>query len=338
MATLSGVACEPMAYQPTNATDAVASARLRPMAGPTCTESDLRGGATEIVLTHWRPILSARSLPRAIYVVLVMASLGIAAHRPLLFQKLNTLVPADGFPEVHFRLDGSEHLGLVDPVAGGVPLTGERSLDIAALDSGPVDDFRFRFLNEAGRDPSWYYQEHLEYAVVGYVPRQEVGRYYRFLEKILVPLGHEKLEKYVYDGLALLLGFLPRVFVPRYDELMAHYAGAAELHQTALWTLAPPWRSAGLGRLEGAAPLPRASGTQGARIVADPIPLARAGAQDPVVARQVEAGRRDEPRQLVFTMRLRIRVDADERQARQGRQQQSVVNGGAPRASTGGPT
>ena len=262
----------------------------------------------------------ARSLARAIYVVLVMASVAIAAHRPLLFQKLNTLAPADGFPElsrtgepldvaavvgsiplkravawtvhpseryrrtilegrgncsqlafglayqlertgtdyqiVHlmkvgglangaghtvvrtrYRLDGSERLGLVDLVGGGVPEVGGHALDVAALDKGPVDGLRFRFVNEAGRDPSRYYREHLADAVVGYVPREEVRRYYRFLETIFVPLGHEKLEKYVYDGLALLSGFLPRIYVPRYDQLMAQYAGVAALHPAALWTL-----------------------------------------------------------------------------------------------------
>jgi len=258
---------------------------------------------------------------QAAYALLVVGALGVAAYRPLLFQKLNVVVPAATFPAVertgsrpldvetvigsiplkhvdawavdpasryrrtvvegagncsqlsfglayglersgidyqiihimdaeglatgnghtvvrlHYRLDGSEQLGLVDPVYGGLPQVGDRALDVATLDTGPVEGFTFRPLNAAGRYPGKVYREDLETAVVGYVPRSEVRRYYRFLEAVFVPLGHEKVEKYLYDGLALVLGFLPHVYVPRYEDLMANYGVESALHRTALWTL-----------------------------------------------------------------------------------------------------
>jgi hypothetical protein len=258
----------------------------------------------------------------AAYALLVVGALGVAAHQPLLFQKLNTIVPASEFPPVahtgeapldvarligsiplqsteswavdpglryrralvegagncsqlsfgiayglersgtdyqivhilspkglavgeghtivrtYYRVDGSERLGLIDPVFGGLPQVGDRELDVATVDAGPVEGFSFRPLNAAAKvPPHAVFGEDLADAVVGYVPPSEVRRYFAFVEAVYVPLGHEKAEKYLYDGLALALGFLPRVYVPRYDDLMAHFRFEAPLQRAALWTL-----------------------------------------------------------------------------------------------------
>jgi hypothetical protein len=263
----------------------------------------------------------SRFLAYAIYGLLVVAALIVAAREPLLFQKLNTLMPATGFPplarsssgpleieevlgsiplkvraswavhpkrryertiieglgncsqlsfglayaleqsgrdyqiihmlnpaglqlgeghtviRVRYQLDDSERLGLVDMVSGGLLQVGERELDVEVLNAGPVEDLAFRPLNAAARSPLEYFSNRLNASVVAYVPSSEVRRYYDFLNAVYLPLGHEKVEKYVFDGMALLLGFLPRVYMPRYEAFMSELDHEPALYRASLWTL-----------------------------------------------------------------------------------------------------
>jgi len=135
-----------------------------------------------------------------------------------------------------YRLDGEERVGLVDASFGGVLSGAEGPLDVAELEAAPVAGWGQIDLNANARFPD-YHDDFLVDAVLGYVPPSEVREYYAFLERFHVPLGSPRLEKYVFDGAALVLGRLPLVFVPAYDALMAGRGAELALHRGALAVL-----------------------------------------------------------------------------------------------------
>lgn len=128
-------------------------------------------------------------------------------------------------------------VGLVDLLRGALPLTAERLVDVSDLASGPVEDFRFEQINPAGHDSSGYFGAFLDGAVVGVISGEEVGRYFRFVESVYVPLGHARLEKIVYDGLALAFGAYPTIRVPEAERLFAGHRLERGWYRGALWML-----------------------------------------------------------------------------------------------------
>jgi hypothetical protein len=135
-----------------------------------------------------------------------------------------------------FRLDGVEHVGLVDVSFGSI-LTGDVGiLDVDDVASPPVEGWGHLPLNQAARFPD-YHDDFLVDSVVGYIPPSEVRRYYDFIERVYFSFGADKPEKYLFDGLALLLGQLPEVYVPEYDRLLASRRTTLWLHRGALAVL-----------------------------------------------------------------------------------------------------
>lgn len=64
---------------------------------------------------------------------------------------------------------------------------------------------------------------------------REVNRYFDFRERIYVPLGHDRLEKVIYDGVTLLFGYLPNVYTPEYDALVEANRVEVAVQRSALW-------------------------------------------------------------------------------------------------------
>lgn len=139
---------------------------------------------------------------------------------------------------VPYRHDGAERVGVVDVSFGAILAGAGGPLDVAELEAAPVEGWASIPLNEQARFP--YYHDEDDFvpeAVLGYIPAAEVRRYFDFLDRIYVPLGHGALEKYFYDGLALLLGVLPEVSVPLHEELLADRRADWIVHRGALGVL-----------------------------------------------------------------------------------------------------
>lgn len=252
--------------------------------------------------------------------ILTIISLGIAASRPIAFQKLNTIVPADGFeplrrptlpvdivgiiekapfhpgsavtadPAEKYRLtveegtgncserafglawklrqskidlqivhllprsdfvlghghsviripyedDGETRVGLVDLLEGGLPSSGGVPLDIEDLTRGSIADFEIRSLTRLQDNESPHYGKSLDSVSIGYIPAREIDHYFDFIERVYVPLGNDRLEKTFYDGLALLFGALPKIYVPDYESLVREHRIEMWLQNAALWIL-----------------------------------------------------------------------------------------------------
>ncbi len=62
-----------------------------------------------------------------------------------------------------------------------------------------------------------YYGSFLDDAVIAVINDHEVEGYFRFMNKIYVPLGNPKMEKYIYESLSFVLGKYPNVYVAKSD-------------------------------------------------------------------------------------------------------------------------
>lgn len=132
---------------------------------------------------------------------------------------------------------GETRVGLVDLLEGGLPTSGGVPLDIQDLTHGAVPDFRIRSFNDRKDEASRYYGDFLDGASIGFIPARELDSYFAFIESVYRPLGSERLEKLFFDGLALLLGALPSVYVPDDAVLVGPHAIEMRLQKAALWVL-----------------------------------------------------------------------------------------------------
>jgi hypothetical protein len=136
-----------------------------------------------------------------------------------------------------FRLEGQEQVGIVDIFAGGVPRAGGRFLDVDDLRRGPIPDLTFSSWGGRPDRARQFYRDGLGEVEIGWIPGQEVAEYFDFVQRFYVPLGNRLLEKYVYDGLALLLGRYPEIHVSDVRPLAAGNPIAWPFYVCALWLL-----------------------------------------------------------------------------------------------------
>lgn len=115
---------------------------------------------------------------------------------------------------VPYRFQGAQRIGIIDMQAAGLPQSQGQFVDRKDLETGSLLEYTLLQLNPR-RDysNSYYYTDFLETAHTGSMPAKEVRRYFRFIELIYVPLGNAELEKYIFDGLAILLGVYPSIYV-----------------------------------------------------------------------------------------------------------------------------
>lgn len=135
-----------------------------------------------------------------------------------------------------YRYDGVERVGLVDMSFGSILTGAAGPLDVADIESPPVPGWGHIPLNAAARFPN-YHDDFLVDALVGYVPPNEVHRYYAFIERVYFSIGAPKAEKYFFDGIALVLEQLPHIYVPEYDRLLASHGLDRWLERGALAVL-----------------------------------------------------------------------------------------------------
>lgn len=172
-------------------------------------------------------------------------TLGLAYHlgqSEIDFQIIDLIHPAtflNGYGHtllrVAYRHEGQTMVGLVDMLEGGLPLGADGYLDVADLARGPIPDVRIDPLHERKDDEARYFGEFLDGVILAYRSAAEVNEYHDFVETFFVPLGNERLEKYVYDGLSLLFGKLPSLYVGSYDRLVDGVGPTIYLYRSALW-------------------------------------------------------------------------------------------------------
>ena len=115
------------------------------------------------------------------------------------------------------ELGGKTENGLLDLQEHGVLFVDGRPARVRQIRAHGFDGLRVeRIANPPERKVSFYDRTRSEVAV-GLITQEECLRYYAFLSRIYVPLGSRKLEKYLYEGIALLLGQSPSIYASHDD-------------------------------------------------------------------------------------------------------------------------
>jgi hypothetical protein len=150
---------------------------------------------------------------------------------------LRSFLNGRGHTVLRARVDwrGREQTALVDLRQGALPMSGDRLLDVADLTVGPVESFHFASLNPGGDDSDLYYDKFLDRAVIGVISGPEVSRYFAFIDAVYWPLGNARVDKFVYDGLALALGYYPTIQVVDPDYLFTDRVALRTAYQAILW-------------------------------------------------------------------------------------------------------
>jgi hypothetical protein len=139
---------------------------------------------------------------------------------------------------VRYLIDGGVRRGLVDIVGGGLPLSRNRYITIHDLEGGGLLNLNMRHLNsQPTSDDTQYFGRFLDQAEIGYVPGWQVNRYFKFIRAVYIPLGSAKVEKYLYDGLAVLSGMYPTVYVKSIADLYGRRLWMRYYFLTSAWIM-----------------------------------------------------------------------------------------------------
>jgi len=129
--------------------------------------------------------------------------------------------------------------GLVDVIAAAIPRSAGRPLDPADLGRGGIPELELAALRPESEDWRPFYEAGFQRdLILGHITSADVGRYFRFLETVYLDFGlPPRVEKVVYDGLALVLGFYPTIHADDLDEARRRHPLRFGLHRASLWTL-----------------------------------------------------------------------------------------------------
>ncbi len=116
-----------------------------------------------------------------------------------------------------FALDGAREYGIVDVLEGGLPKSDGKFVDLELLEKGSLTKPSILPMNSAKDDQSKYYGEFLDSSVIGIATSDEINAYFSFIEMIYVPLGRPRVEKMLYDSLAIVFGYYPTLCVAKED-------------------------------------------------------------------------------------------------------------------------
>ncbi len=167
-------------------------------------------------------------------------------QRSYAFQVVH-IIPYDGLfsgtghtvLDMSYIIDGVTHRGLVDILEGGLPRVKDSFIDLPTLLKKHLDQPAILPLNVRKDVESAYYGNFLEGSAVGVVPRDEIARYFSFINRIYIPLGNKRLERIIYSGVAIVFGYYPHSYVSQEDYARL-FAGKSYLiwaAQALIWLL-----------------------------------------------------------------------------------------------------
>src|SRR5690606_19075393 len=114
-------------------------------------------------------------------------------------------------------LDGNRLHGIVDVLEGGVLMDGDSLVGVDALRSGRLENPSILALNDKMDGETDLYGDSLSGSVIGIMRKEEVESYFSFIDKVWLPLGIKRLERIVFDGIAVVLGYYPKTYVSEQD-------------------------------------------------------------------------------------------------------------------------
>lgn len=135
-----------------------------------------------------------------------------------------------------YTLRGKKGIGIIDLAGGGVPKFNNTIVDY--FDLGNKDKIGDIYFDRINKNASKYYEnyykkEYLNKVQIGFTKSADVIRYFDFIEKVYIPLDNSKIEKMLYDGLAILLGQYYTIYVD--EELISSFVFQIYFFKTILF-------------------------------------------------------------------------------------------------------
>lgn len=96
-------------------------------------------------------------------------------------------------------------------------MDGDSLVGVDALRSGRLENPSILALNDKMDGETDLYGDSLSGSVIGIMRKEEVESYFSFIDKVWLPLGIKRLEKIVFDGIAVVLGYYPKTYVSEQD-------------------------------------------------------------------------------------------------------------------------
>lgn len=130
---------------------------------------------------------------------------------------------------VPYTLDGVSGVGLLDVAGGAMPTIGDNIVDFFDLQDQNKDIILRRVNDDAPEYYEIYYKvQYLDNVHLGFTSKVDIINYFTFIDLIYIPLANKKLEKMLFDGLAIVFGRYYSIYVD--EEFLAPF-----LHQIYLF-------------------------------------------------------------------------------------------------------
>lgn len=132
---------------------------------------------------------------------------------------------------------GEERVGLIDMLEGGLPAKDGSPIDLDQLKTAIPFTINIAPLNVRCDRQSDYYGTFLETAVIAVSDSEDIRRYFRWVEKVYLPTGNPKLERFLCNASAIVLGRFPRLHVSEadFDKLVAPVFGVYLIAEAMTW-------------------------------------------------------------------------------------------------------
>lgn len=113
-----------------------------------------------------------------------------------------------------FYYDNKNVIGIVDLAGGGFIADGWNDFNVNGF-AKINKTFKLNKINNLASDffKNYYDKTYLSNIHFGYTPKGEIEHYFKFLNKYYIAFNNEKYEKYIYDGLAIILGQYYNIYV-----------------------------------------------------------------------------------------------------------------------------
>lgn len=112
--------------------------------------------------------------------------------------------------------------GIVDVIEGGVPFRGSKALtpiDLLDIENKWTDIQLISLNNRKDSLSPYYSEEFVKKCAIGVIPQSEIKQYFNFMTNWYTPVfsSKKKLEKIVFNGLAVVFGAFPDIIVTESD-------------------------------------------------------------------------------------------------------------------------
>jgi hypothetical protein len=120
--------------------------------------------------------------------------------------------------EFPYEYENTTQIGIYDVLENGFPLNKEKNfstlLDIKSKNFNEIDGYLYNPIIKKEKLSNYWNKKYLNLkGELGIMKGEEIERYFFITDNLFFSLGNNKYERYFFDGIALLFGYLPKVYI-----------------------------------------------------------------------------------------------------------------------------